>query len=262
MLAPLPPREAMVLPDRDRLHAALDAAFEEALHPLKNPDGPLGVLFSAGVDSSLLAWELRHRPEVVLCTMGCEGSPDLRAGRIGAERLGLPWEGITVDVELVHRTEDRFPGELAGLPSVSRTVLLSLAIAIDRASPARLVCGQGVDELFLGYAHYRGLSEADAERRSREDLARLRGTDWPRTQAIAKRLGKQARAPYLALPFEAAATRIPLALRLPADRPKQFFREWAVGRGLPAELAERPKKALQYGSGVDALVRGLRRAGR
>ena len=251
-----------MFPDPDWLRAGLDAAFEDAVRPLRQAHGPLGVLFSGGVDSALLAWELRHRPELVLCTMGREDSPDLRAGRRGAERLGLPWEPVAVDRDRVRATEERFSKELAGLSPVSRSVLLAITIALEGASSTRLVCGQGADELFLGYAHYRGLSDAGAEQRSREDLARLRATDWPVTRRIAGRLGKEVLAPYLAAPFEAAATRIPISLRLPNDLPKRFFREWAVSRGLPEELALRPKKAVQYGSGVDALWKSLRPARR
>jgi len=246
-------------PDLRDLHATLDAAFEEAIQPSIRSKEPIGVLFSGGVDSALLAWELRSRPGVLLSTMGREGSPDLRAGEAGAAHFGLPWERVALDDAVIVRSLDRFSSELRGLSSLSRAILLSLAIAIEGATPDRLVCGQGVDELFLGYAHYRGLSESEAARRSREDLTRLRETDWPRTQRIAASLEKEVVAPYLAPSFESAATRVPIALRLPGDLPKRFFREWAVARGLPPELAHRPKKALQYGSGVDALLRRLPR---
>lgn len=245
-----------------KLREQLSSAFDEALGPVRAARGPIGILFSGGVDSALLAWELRHQAQVVLCTLGREGSPDLRAGRAGAERLGLPWQSLHVGIEEVRAAEARFGMELEGLPPVSRTVLLTLAIAIDEASPSRLVCGQGVDELFLGYAHYRLLGEAEAERRSRDDLSRLHETDWPRTQRIADKVGKEIVAPYLHRVFEEKARLIPIDLRLPRDLPKRFFREWAMERGLPPELAGRPKKAVQYGSGVDALVRALRRAER
>ena len=235
----------------------LDAAFEQALRPLQSRSEPVGVLFSAGVDSALLAWELRHLPGVVLTTMGREGSVDLRAGREGAQLLGLPWAGVTVGTDEVRLAQHRFADALEGLSDVSRTVLLSLALAIEGSSPPLLVCGQGVDELFLGYAHYRGLSAADADRRSQEDLARLHDTDWPRTIRVAEKVGKEIIAPYLAPAFEAAAHRVPIEARLPGDSPKRFFRDWAVGRGLPVELSRRAKKALQYGSGVAALSRKL-----
>lgn len=243
--------------DAEGHYAELNAAWEDALRPLRSKAGPIGILFSAGVDSSLLAWELRRQSNVSLWTMGSEGSPDLIASRVGAELLGLPWTGIEVGLEHVRSAQHRFSAELQGLASVTSSVLLSLALAMDGASPPQLVCGQGVDELFLGYAHYRQLSAAEAELRSRDDLEALRTRDWPRTQALARMTGKEIVAPYLAPAFEMSARGIPIGLRLPGDVPKRFFREWAESRGLPVELSQRPKKALQYGSGVAALVRKL-----
>jgi asparagine synthase (glutamine-hydrolysing) len=242
------------------LRAGLSSAFEQAFRPIHALTGPLGVLFSGGVDSSLLAWELRARPQLKLSTLGREGAPDLVAGRAGAARLGLAWEPLVIGKSELVDFERRFATELDGLPTVSRTVLLALAVAIDRATSTRLVCGQGVDELFLGYAHYRDLASAAAEERSEADLERLHRVDWPRTQRIAEKAGKTIFAPYLSPTFEACARRVPIDLRLPRDLPKRFFREWAVERGLPFELAWRPKKALQYGTGVSALVRARNRA--
>jgi asparagine synthase (glutamine-hydrolysing) len=239
----------------ERLRGLLDEALDASLRPLRSLPRPLGILFSGGVDSSLLAWELRNEPGVALYTLGSEGSHDLTAGREGAKRLGLPWQPLRVGGHELRAAETRCSEELSGLPPVIRTVLLALAVAIEEAPALELVLGQGADELFLGYAHYRNRPAEEVERRSREDLARLHGTDWPRTQRIAQRYGKEVSAPYLTPTFEASAQEVPIALRLPRDDPKRFFREWAVARGLPRELADRAKKAVQYGSGVDALVR-------
>jgi len=237
----------------------LSASLEESLAPIRVASYPVGVLFSGGVDSSLLAWELRLRPSTVLLTMGRKGSADLTAGKAGAERIGLPWEGREVGETEVRAVALRFETELDGVPHLTRSVLVSLALAMEGATPSVLLCGQGADELFLGYAHYRGLGPLEAERRSREDLSRLHERDWPRTLEIARKVGKQLVAPYLSDRFESAALRIPINVRLPGDHPKRFFREWALERGVPPELVERPKKAVQYGSGVDPLVRRLRR---
>jgi asparagine synthase (glutamine-hydrolysing) len=248
--------------DVTALRAGLGSALEEALRPLRGFAGPLGLLFSGGVDSSLLAWELRDRPGLLLNTLGTESSSDMTAGKTAAERLGTEWRGLSVGPADVIGAESRFEEELAGVSSVSRSVLLALSLAIPRAAPSRLVCGQGADELFLGYAHYRGLSPKEAEARSGHDLDRLRTVDWPRTQRIAEKSGKTIVAPYLSPEFDSAAQKVPIELRLPRDLPKRFFREWAIDRGLPSDLAFRPKKALQYGSGVSALIRRRARARR
>ncbi|HYA54864.1 MAG TPA: asparagine synthase-related protein [Thermoplasmata archaeon] len=240
----------------------LDLALELALQPLRLGNTELGILYSGGVDSSLLAWELRHRPHLTLLTLGSEASTDLRAGRLGAEALGLPWKGLPLDERVVSIFEGRFSSGLAGASPVSKAVLLALGVAIDECPVRSLVCGQGADELFFGYAHYRGLTTTEAAQRSNDDLRRLLEHDWPWTQRVAERLGKTIVAPYLAREFQEAAQRVPLEARLPDEAPKAYFREWARSRGLPESLAARPKKALQYGSGMERLLRRRSRAGR
>jgi asparagine synthase (glutamine-hydrolysing) len=238
-----------------RLAARLDEAWDRALAPWRSSSETLGILFSGGVDSALLAWELRRRKGVELSTAGLDGSPDLRAARSGAELLGLPWSPAVVSAsEVVSRAEE-LREDLEGLSPVGRRVLVSFAVAVAHANPSELLCGQGADELFLGYAHYRGLSPASALLRAEEDLERLRENEWPRAQNLARRLGKSVHAPYLEPEFIAAARAVPVEIRLPREVPKAFFRDWALRRGLPSELAGRPKRALQYGSGFDRVLR-------
>jgi len=67
-------------------------------------------------------------------------------------------------------------------------------------------------------------------------------------------------APFLDPVFVAAATAVPIESRLPTPGAKSLWRAWARSRGLPAAIAERPKRALQYGTGVERWLR--RRAAR
>ena len=237
------------------LRRNLDAALDEGIRPLRDDPVPIGVLFSGGVDSTVLAWELRNAPGLALYTLGQVGSADWRAGRESAERLGLPWNPVPADRAGVDSIQECFRKELADSSPVVRAVLVSLAMAIRGASRPTLVCGQGADELFLGYAHYRHLPPREAERRSTEDLQRVLTVDWPRTLEIAAKLGKQVVAPFLTPAFIGRAREVPIEWRLPKDTPKRFFRDWAIARGLPRELSTRPKKAVQYGSGVARLLR-------
>lgn len=232
----------------------LDAAFDRALRPWRAHERELGLLFSGGVDSALLAWELRARPNFVLSTVGVTGSADLRAAEEAAAVLRLPWSPSTIGPEDVERTTRLVEEELRGLSSVERTVLIAFATAVERAPVSPLLCGQGADELFLGYAHYRGLTPEEALQRSEGDLHRLRHRDWPTSLRVARRLGKSVIAPYLHPEFVEAAEHVPIGQRLPDPVPKAYFRNWARHRGLPELLATRPKRALQYGSGVERIV--------
>jgi len=237
---------------------SLDAGLEAALGPLRRSELPRTVLFSGGVDSSLLAWELRTHRALHLLTVGTRGSPDLEAGASAASVLGLPVRSAEITPDVVARLVGALERPLAGLDPVGREVLIALAVGIDASSTRLVVAGQGVDELFLGYAHFRGLGPERAAERAREDLDRLLLRDWPRTVEIAELLGHEIVAPYLAPPFRDVAEGIPIERRIPAPEPKSLFRAWARHRGLPERIAMRPKRALQYGSGIGRLVRRRR----
>ncbi|HTT17254.1 MAG TPA: asparagine synthase-related protein [Thermoplasmata archaeon] len=231
-------------------YGPLDRALDAALGPLRSAGAPRVVLFSGGVDSGLLAWELRRSGNTVLFTVGLPPSADLARAAAAAPLVGLPWSSRRLDEPLLGEAEALVEHLLPDLPSARRSVLVALAAAMIAAPPGRLVCGQGADELFLGYAHFRGLSTEAAEVRSRADLQQLLDRDAPALVALAAEQGRQVDCPYLDRRFVEAAGAVPVEMRMPGVLPKGWFREFARHRGLPAALADAPKKAIQYGSGV------------
>ena len=233
----------------------LDAALDRALGPWRAHRGELALLFSGGVDSSLLAWELRTVPGLRLVTVGLRGSPDLDAAESAAGRLGVVGSISVVSEDEVRSTGRRIATEIQGIGRVRRSVLTSLALALAHAGRAEAVCGQGADELFLGYAHFRGLGPAEAEARSNEDWQRLLLDDWPRAQRIAALFARRIGAPYLDPAFAAVARSVPIDRRMPGSEAMGYFRAWARHRGLPEALARRPKRAMQFGTGVDRVLR-------
>ena len=233
----------------------LDRAFDRSFARWRQLVGPIGLLFSGGVDSSLLAWELRANPELRLVTVAVRDGADLESARSAAARMGVRWSPSEVSEQDIRRTARRLAEEFGPMPPTSRDVLVAFSLALERSPEAPVLCGQGADELFLGYAHFRGLGADDAERRAQQDLAILRDVDWPRAQRSAESLGREVSAPYLATEFVEVTRAVPVERRLPAEEPKRLFRAWAIRRGLPAAIARRPKRALQFGSGVAQVLR-------
>jgi asparagine synthase (glutamine-hydrolysing) len=238
--------------------AGLDRALDAALAPWTASSSPLAVLFSGGVDSGLLAWELRNRPSTALFTVGLPGARDLDAAETAARTIGLPWSRAVVSEARLEECRRRASDELIGLPAPREGIFLGLAVAVAEAPPGDLLCGQGADELFLGYGHFRGVPEDVAEARAASDLRQLQSDDWPRTVRIAGRFDRRISAPFLEPGFVKAALDVPVAERMPSPVPKAYWRAWARSRGVPPEIADRPKRALQFGTGVDAWLRRRR----
>ena len=235
----------------------LDRAWAEVRQQWPDGPDPIVVLFSGGVDSGLLAWEFRSHPGLILSTVGTVGAEDLALARSSASALGLRWVGTTVGADDVRDVALELGDLLLSVPAGRRTIFLALAIAIARAPPGTLVCGQGADELFLGYAHFRGLGPEELTARADADLRQLTSVDWPLTVEIARRWGRTIQAPFLDPRFIAAASAIPIGQRGPNPEVKGLWRAWARSRGLPEPLASRPKRALQFGSGIDRIWKGI-----
>ena len=213
-------------------------------------------LFSGGLDSALVAWLVPVPQRVRLVSIGVEGAADLAAAREGARQMRRNVETRVRSVPVILEGYRRWQGELDPLREPARSVTLAFALATEAAPAGLVLCGQGADELFYGYAHFRGLSEDDARRRAVEDLADLETAAWPRAVRIGKAMGRTLRAPYLDPRVGAAAAAFPPPRA--GEPAKAALRRAATLAGLPTSLVERPKRALQDGSGVSkVLARGL-----
>lgn len=243
--------------------APTSAALAEALLETTRRtagDGPVTLLYSGGLDSSVLAWCLRDR-DPTLFTLGSPGAFDVEAARTGSKMLQLRHAEALIALPDVAKVVREWSGEVQELSEPMRSVVVAEILALERAPPGKILLGQGADELFLGYAHYRRLDTAAADLRAAEDLTILRDREWPRVERIAMRLGRTVGAPYLDRDFDALLAQVPVDAHAPSGGPtKPLLREIARALGVPQTLVDRPKKALQYGSGVARLVRLVPRA--
>ena len=211
-----------------------------------------GVLFSGGLDSSLLALTASKYSDVVLYTAGVEGSPDLEWARRAAEGLGLELRESVFGREEVEKEL----GRIAFAIEEPNPMNLAIAIPIYFASKAArrdgiriLLSGQGADELFGGYAKY-----VERPELMERDLLEIGERNLARDDKVIMANGIEGRFPFLALPLVQAALRTPLDLKIRKGERKYVLRRAALRMGLPRELVERPKKAAQYGSGAQRIL--------
>lgn len=229
--------------------ATLAEAITDAV-ALRSDEGV--VALSGGVDSTLVA-ALADLPCVVV---GVAGSHDLDRARRAADALGCALAEVEVPPE---RIEDALRAVLPVIDPtpVDAAIAATLFFVAEWAAEhghRRILSGQGADELFGGYARYRGGATPAMLARDFASLpAQLR-----RDQGVAGLTGCTLSLPYLDCRVVRAARALPPASLVAGGIGKQPLRAVAAGF-VPAEFAEFPKKAMQYGSGIAREIERLSR---
>jgi asparagine synthase (glutamine-hydrolysing) len=136
----------------------LDRILAEAVHVRVPPDLPAAALFSGGIDSTLVMhYARRIRPNMPGYIAVGRGSPDYLFARHYAEETGLDLREVVVEahdaktlplIATVVETVETF--EPAVVRPSLHTYLLSQRIHQDGFRVA--LCGEGADELFVGYS--------------------------------------------------------------------------------------------------------------
>jgi asparagine synthase (glutamine-hydrolysing) len=249
------------VPDAEGLLTALTRAVREDCDQVE-----VGVLFSGGLDSTVLAKLASDLSHVRLYTIGLPGSHDLVIAEQTASDLGLEWEGIVLDRGQVM---EALPHLSAILDTESPLVLsfeMPLYVVASKATEHLLISGQGADELFGGYARYARMSEEELIASLDQDLQGLLTVGAERERRLAGHFGKVIRHPYLHREVVDFAQLLPMSERIHQGERKKVLRDVASLLEL-GPVISRPKKAAQYGSGVmkemkaEAKQRGVPLAG-
>jgi asparagine synthase (glutamine-hydrolysing) len=215
----------------------------------------VGLLFSGGVDSTCLAIAARKHARVTLYLVGTPDSHDMRWGREAAYTLDLPIVEVGVTEENVLASlKDLVRNHGLGIPRWT-TTFIGFNIAVPLVNEELIMSGQGADELFGGYRKYGEMSREEAERTMLADLRELRDEEVPLYQKIAASRGKGLEVPFLDKDLADFAAEIPLNQKLTGNRNKAIFRDAVKVLGVPEAVAERPKKAMQYGSGISKILK-------
>jgi asparagine synthase (glutamine-hydrolysing) len=229
------------------------------------------VLFSGGVDSSLItALALRHVPEIPLITVGFPGSNDVKWASAAAQLLGVENSLILkmIDLDDVRSTIPCVMEALETADPMTISLGVPLYIACTEAKNKNidlLLAGQGADELFGGYHRYKEIAQEGASALHEAiaaDVARLPRRDILRDNTVAEVAGIKLAAPFLDPDMVELALSIPAELKVRevgGELVGKYILRRAAESVVPAEIAWRDKKAMQYGSGVWAAMGKLAR---
>ena len=261
---------------RELLTDDLYSAVEKRVRNISD----VGLIFSGGVDSTILAVLLKKIAEkrnnenllplnIKLYSVGVENSQDIKFSKEIAEELNLPLKTIIIDETTVKESikpvlsaiED---GNVMKL-GVGMTIYLA-AKAMKEDGIKVALSGQGADELFGGYnrylKHFEENSLFDAyfalDEEIYHDIANMYHVNLERDDAVSMANGVELRVPFLDKDIIDLALDIPGKYKIKDSDDllrKHILRDVAKSLGVPDYIADRPKKAAQYGSGINKILK-------
>ncbi|MBN2487594.1 MAG: diphthine--ammonia ligase [Methanosarcinaceae archaeon] len=233
---------------------------------IRIPDEPFGVLFSGGVDSSIIAYlckELGKRPGVdfTCYTAGFKGtdqSPDIQYAKKVAETFGLTLRIKEIDLEEV---EEHLKAvvpliEDTNVPKVGVALTMYVACLAAREDGIRVMfSGSGADELLAGYDRHR--RSTDINRDCYADILKIYEKNTYRDDVVSMNNNIELRVPYLDKRVVDYCLKIPPQYKIDFEENKIIQRMVGEDIGMPQEFAQRRKQAAQYGSRFDRAIAKL-----
>jgi len=228
----------------------------------------VAVAYSGGVDSAVVASSCKLAGlDVELFTVAMRQNDELEHARKSAEAMRLP---LTVN-------QYSMPDLKQSIPEVIRRTerpnLMDLAIAVPmywgsvlakRKGFQTIFAGQGADELFGGYDRYimtyqrEGLGKANDM--MIKDFNMISELNLERDEQATAGLGIELRLPFCDWTLARYVLSLPASLKIGGAEEslqKLVLRRAARLQGIPSFIYERPKRAVQYGTGIAASIRSL-----
>ncbi|TMI17809.1 hypothetical protein E6H32_07450 [Candidatus Bathyarchaeota archaeon] len=251
---------------------ALDELFREAVRRIVPRRS--GIAFSGGLDSALVAKVARSEglaPELI--SVGLRGQPELEHAEKTAKSFG-----IQANVRELSSSEilDSLP-DVVGIIETADPVIVGISVPIYFAcQKARemglsyIAAGQLSDELFGGYGKFEDIAlQVGINNLGKEmfdSVVAASAKDFDPGDKLAVAAGLELCCPFAYLPLVEYALKLPASLRVKlADGKvtrKYILRRLATRLSLPDSVVDRPKKAVQYSSGVQkVLLKEARRQG-
>ena len=245
---------------------ALDRLLAAAVQIRLPPDLPVALMFSGGIDSTLIAHYARQvRPETPGYFLGGAGAPDHPHAALYADRSGLDLR--IVDVDLGEADAPAWISRIVGLTETfhNHTVRDSLCTwllcrRIHRDGFRVVLSGEGADELFAGYGPLeQAFAQGDEVGALVRDqyLGNMHRTNLQRLDRCGMQVQLEAREPFLDPSVIAyalglgAADLAPLVDGRPRGKAPLRSLYQLHPDQLPASIGERSKAPVAEGAGVE-----------
>ena len=259
-------RKFSIRPEHRKAHKELLNDLRElVLNAVKInlPDEKFGILFSGGVDSTLIAQICKKEKKDFICytsaleEKGLKAAEDLAYAKKAAKKFGFKLKIKTIGLKETEKYIKKILKIITEPNVVKVGVALPIYISAEMAVKDKrhiIFSGLGSEELFAGYKRH--LDAKDINKECFNGLLGMYERDLTRDLALAKHLKPDLRVPYLDKALIEYSLRIPAEFKLKNEQNKLILREVAEQLGLK-EFAWRKKRAAQYGSKFDRAIEKL-----
>jgi asparagine synthase (glutamine-hydrolysing) len=221
----------------------------------------VGVIFSGGIDSFLIAHKLNNLNIPFTCyTAGRNGASDIEWASNLADKYNFP---IKIKQLTLEEIENLIPQiimdiEDYSLNQVEVAIPIYASVRMAQENGERVILtGQGADELFGGYPWYSKIVDQEGyksfEQYSWNDTFLLYKECLEREDKIAMAHSIELRVPYLDPAVIKVAFQISPKLKISCGNDqlgKRIHREFCVSIGIPERIAFRKKEAAQHGANI------------
>ena len=228
----------------------------------------VAVAFSGGLDSSVVACLAQKcGVDVHLVHVSLEGQSETDEARKAADLLGLPLQVHIfreADLEMV---TPKVVGLIEEPDPIKAAVGVPFFWNAQKTADAGyrvMLAGQGADELFGGYQRYvtEYIAKGDLAVRKTmfHDVVVIHESNIERDEKICGFHDVELRLPFASYEIADFAMNLPTELKFEPkvdSLRKLVLRKVATNLHLPADIAEKPKKAVQYSTGISSALKKL-----
>jgi asparagine synthase (glutamine-hydrolysing) len=247
---------------------SLQVILEQSIKRRIQSLNEVAVAFSGGLDSSLLAFLANKQGvKVNLFHVSLENQAETQEAIEAAEALNLPLQVDLFKDSDVERTLPKVVELIEEADPVKASIGVPFYWVAEKAAEAGfkvMLAGQGADELFGGYQRY--VTEycqdgAEAIRKTMfNDLVRINESNLERDLKITGFHDIELRVPFGSFDLAEFALSLPVECKIenkPDTLRKLVLRKAAKDAGLPVALVEKPKKAVQYSTGITNAIKRI-----
>lgn len=244
----------------------VDELAEKVFNAIKDciaEDKKVGVLFSGGIDSTLISFCLKKMNIDFTCyTAALEGEKlsaarDLVSAREIAKKYGFRLKENIVDIDNMEPLLKDVICVIKSTNVVKVGVAMPLYLCMKRAfedGTELIFSGLGSEEIFAGYERH--AKALDINEECRKGLIEIEERDLKRDRSLANHFGLTLLLPFLEKDLVEYALSIPGEYKIIGENKKMILRRAAMKIGLEEKEAMRKKLGAQYGSKFD---RGLQK---